>query len=584
MSVDVLGLDWSDKRVIPGFQPVEHLDVYDFRDSAQDVQLAATTCAGLINRPRPRVYLMFVNDDEYWLQKLASGRGQAHAPTGEQADAPAGERAHASAILQTRASCSGNEALFELLDSYQANVKGLIIYDPACIDSINVATTLAGLRSGVVVSPALAQNLSERYQLPLILDLRTFHWRSRIQAYLWAQQQLLPECSSRLVAGMNPVINSGLRSFLVATCTFVYWLDSRNYFPDGHAGLLSERGLMRRILQTYTPNSLHLGWVVNEFSSIALISRFAMATLPSDHFNNLEVWTAIRPAEAIYSATSDTSSSQERAWPALALPSHDRDARILDSNVYISFTLSDGDNIQYCQHYLPRLWDDPVRGTIPLGWTLSPLLLQSAPTMAAYYQETATANDELVAGPSGAGYMYPTHWPRAHLPKFLQQAGELMAGMGMTTLEVLDADRIFGSGLSFIPQVSVHGMTLQKRSLLRQFARALAPYGVQGMISGNGFLFRNGRWQQIDKIPVCHNLGLVGSVRTTLLFIRTATKIYRARPLFLNVYVNAWFMGPTQIQRAMQELNDESGGTSPSTTFVLPRTLLAMLAEKGTAT
>ena len=58
--------------------------------------------------------------------------------------------------------------------------------------------------------------------------------------------------------------------------------------------------------------------------------------------------------------------------------------------------------------------------------------------------------------------------------------------------------------------------------------------------------------------------------------------MYRARPLFLNVYVNAWFMGPAQIQRVMQELNDESGETSLSPTFVLPRTLLAMLAEKGT--
>jgi hypothetical protein len=565
MSFDVPELDWSDKRVLPGFRPVLHLNVYDFRGSAQDVQLAATTCAGLINRPQPRVYLMFADDDEYWLQKLA-GLGQAYAPT----------------IPQTLASCSGNAALFELLDNYQADIKGLIIYDPACINSINVATTLAGLRSGVVVSPTLAQNLRERYQLSLILDLRTFHWRSRMQAYLWAHQQLLPECSSRLVAGMNPVINNGLRSFLVATCTFVYWLDSRNYFPDGHAGMLSERGLMRRILQTYTPNSLHLGWVVDEFSGIALISRFAVATLPSDYFNNLEVWTAIKPSAAMDNAASGTP-PQRQSLSALALPSHDRNARITDSNVYISFTLSDGDNIQYCQHHLPRLWNDPVRGTIPLGWTLSPLLLESAPAIAAYYQETATANDELVAGPSGAGYMYPTHWPQAHLPKFLQQAGERMAGMGMTTLEVLDADRIFGSGWPFIPQVSVNGMTLRNQQLLRQFARTLAPYGVQGMVSGNGFLFRNGRWQHVDKIPVCHNLGLVGSVKTALLFIRMATKIYRHRPLFLNVYVNAWFMGPAQIQQVMQELVDASGGTSPPATFVLPHTLLAMLAEKGTA-
>jgi GxGYxYP putative glycoside hydrolase C-terminal domain/GxGYxY sequence motif in domain of unknown function N-terminal len=555
MSFDVPGLDWSSKRIIPGFQPVQHLDVYDFRGSAHDVQLAAATCAGVINRPQPRVYQEFTDDDEYWLQQIVVGQGQGHVST----------------VPQTRVPSSGDDALVALLDSYQADIKGLIIYDPACMDSINVATTLAGLRSGIVVSPSLAQNLQERYQLPLILDLRTFHWRSRIEAYLWAQQQLLPECSSRLVAGMNPVINYGLRSFLVATRTFVYWLDSRNYFPDGHAGMLSERGLMRQILQTYVPNALHLGWVIDEFSGIALLSRFAIAMLASDHFNNLEVWTAIKPS------TTEQDVGERpvvEAQPSLEIvsSSRDRDALTSKSAIYVSFALSDGDNIQYCQHQLPQLWNNAVRGTIPLGWTLSPLLLQAAPAMGAYYRETATVNDELIAGPSGAGYMYPTHWPRAHLPKFLQQTGELMSDMGMTTLEVLDADCLFGSGLPFIPKVSVSGMTLQNRWLLQQFARGLAPYGMRGMISGNGFLFRNGRWEYINNVPVCHNLGLVESTKTALLLVRMATKIYSQRPLFLSVYVNAWFMGPAQIQQVMQELGEEY-------TFVLPRRLLAMLAE-----
>jgi hypothetical protein len=543
MSIDVPRLDWSDKRLIPGFEPVEHLNVYDLRGSAGDVQLAAATCAGLINRPQPHVYLVFGDDDAYWLRQIGVN------------------------IPQTHITSRGYDAFLELLDSYQEEIKGLIIYDPACIDSVNVGTTLAGLRDGMLVSPTLAQELEGRYQFPLLQDLRTFHWISRIQAYLWATQQLLPECTSRLIAGMGPHINNGLRSFLVATRTFVYWLDSRRYFPDGHAGLLSERELMHRIFQTYTPNSLHLGWVIDEFSGVALLSHFALAVLASDYFNNLEVWTAIKPALAM----SDYTPVQVEPLPAPVL-SHESDAYASEDGISVSFTLSDGDNIQYCQHKLLELWNGPVRGTIPLGWTLSPLLLQAAPAMGAYYQQTATANDELLAGPSGAGYMYPTHWPQAHLPKFLQQTGELMSGMGMKTLEVLDGGHIFGSGLPFIPKVSVSGMTLQNRRLQQQFACALAPYGMQSMISGNGYFIPWGRWQHVEKIPICHNIGLVESVKTTLLFIRVAAKIYRRRPLFLNVYVNAWFMGPVQIQQVMQELGDEY-------TFVLPGTLLAMLAK-----
>jgi len=290
--------------------------------------------------------------------------------------------------------------------------------------------------------------------------------------------------------------------------------------------------------------------------------------LASDFFNNLEVWTAIKPSLVGY-----TNHAPVQTDPLpVAVSSHEGDAHTSKGDIVISFTLSDGDNIQYCQHKLLELWNGPVRGTIPLGWTLSPLLLQAAPAMGAYYQQTATANDEWLAGPSGAGYMYPTHWPPAHLPKFLQQTGELMSGMGMTMLEMLDAGYVFGSGLPLIPKVSIEGMTLQNRQLQQQFARELAPYGVQGIISGNGYFIPWGRWQCVDKIPICHNIGLMASVKTTLLFIRVATKIYRRRPLFLNVYVNAWFMGPAQIQQVMQELGDEY-------TFVLPRTLLSMLAK-----
>ena len=545
MSFDVPGLDWSDKRLIPGFQPAEHLNVYDFSDSAGDIQLAATTCAGIINRPQPRVYLMFGDaDDAYWLQQIGVN------------------------VPLTLMNSSGYDALLEMLDSYQEVITGLIIYDPACIDSVNVGTTLAGIRSGLLVSPTLAQNLQERYQFPLIQDLRTFQWSSRMQAYLWAEQQLLPACTSRLIAGMDPCVNKGLRSFLVATRTFVYWLDSRLYFPDGHAGQLSERGLMCRIFQTYTPNSLHLGWVIDEFSGVSLLSHFALAVLASDYFNNLEVWTAIKPSVAVHTGHAPV---QAQPQPAIE-SSHQSDTPTSNGDISISFTLSDGDNIQYCQHKLLERWSEPVRGTIPLGWTLSPLLLQAAPAMGAYYQQTATVNDELLAGPSGAGYMYPTHWPQAQLPKFLQQTGELMSGMGMTTLQVLDAGPIFGSGLPFIPKASLSGMTLQKRQLQQEFASTLAPYGMQGMISGNGYFIPWGRWQYVDKIPLCQNIGLVESVMTALLYIRVAAKIYRRRPLFLNVYVNAWFMGPMQIQQVMQELGD-------GYTFVLPRTLLAMLAK-----
>src|SRR5260370_8345661 len=253
MSFDVSGLDWSGERMIPAFQAVQHLGVYDLRGATSEVELAATTCVGILNRPQPRVYLIVSNDDGYWLQQLFS------------------------LLPQTLAPQTGNTALKALLDRYCVSIQGLVIYDPDLIDTINVATTLAGQRDGMVVSPMLAQDLQRIYSLLVLADLRVYHWRSRLQAYLWAQQNLLSDCSSCLVAGMNPDIVNGLRSFLVATRTFVYWLDTRRNVPDFSAGLLSEHTLVEQIYRSFAPGTIHLGWFVDEPSAVPIPSPLAIA-------------------------------------------------------------------------------------------------------------------------------------------------------------------------------------------------------------------------------------------------------------------------------------------------------------------
>lgn len=48
-------------------------------------------------------------------------------------------------------------------------------------------------------------------------------------------------------------------------------------------------------------------------------------------------------------------------------------------------------------------WNHAARGTVPLGWTISPLLRDIGPGILACYQQTSTANDLLVAEPDGEG-------------------------------------------------------------------------------------------------------------------------------------------------------------------------------------
>lgn len=533
MSYNVSGLDWSVERMIPAFQAVQHLDVYDLRGASRDVQLAATTLVGVLNRPRPRVYLIFSGDDEYWLRQLVPS------------------------LSQTLAFQTGDAALNVLLQKYHMHIHGLIVYDTSLIDTINIATTLAGQRSGIVVSPQLAQDLQGLYSLPVLADLRIYHWRSRLQAYLWAQKNLLSNCSSHLVAGMSPDIVNGLRSFLVATRTFVYWLDTRRKVPDFGAGLLSENALAERIYRSFAPGAIHLGWFVDEPSGVAMTSRAAIAVLASDFFNNLEVWTALQSSDSI------------RPVKAVA----DLNVQVPTNKVYVSFTMSDGDNLQYCQHRMLRLWSDTARGSVPLGWTISPVLLEAAPAIAQYYIDSASPNDELIAGPSGAAYIFPSHWPAASLLPFLQRTGKLMQSMGLTTLSALDTDFLYNTRFPLLSKVSLTGMSFTHRTRQKDFTHALKPYGVRGILSGAGFLWNTiASWRMLNGLPVYRNLGLVGSVDRTIKLIKAAASKARRRPLFLNVYCLAWSMSPSDLKQVKEQLDDNYE-------IVLPRTLLAMLGQ-----
>src|SRR5206468_5679672 len=139
----------------------------------------------------------------------------------------------------------------------------------------------------------------------------------------------------------------------------------------------------------------------------------------ADYFNNGSVFGGIRP-------------TLTPPPPSPAAPS-------LDDKIYVTFTMSDGDNIQYDQRRMRSLWDDPARGSVPINWTISPLLLDAAPAMLDHYVRTATANDLFMAGPSGAGYAYPSSWPDDTFRHFTGQTGDYMRRAGISTLDVLNA-------------------------------------------------------------------------------------------------------------------------------------------------
>ena len=66
--MEIAGLNWSGERTLPAFQTPQHLTIYDIRGASPAVQLSASTAAGLINRPQPRVYLITSDEDRVLAQ------------------------------------------------------------------------------------------------------------------------------------------------------------------------------------------------------------------------------------------------------------------------------------------------------------------------------------------------------------------------------------------------------------------------------------------------------------------------------------------------------------------------------------
>jgi hypothetical protein len=287
-----------------------------------------------------------------------------------------------------------------------------------------------------------------------------------------------------------------------------------------------------------------------------LTSRAAILTLASDHCTNLTVWSSLSPdltngsAEQPESSVDCATMGEQVQGPAAGQQGAKR-----KTTTYLSFTISDGDNLQYCQHRLLHLWRDPARGQIPIGWTIAPALQQVMPPLAAYYRRTASANDELIAGPSGAAYVLPISLPKQHRAAFLRLTSDYMKAMQLTLLEVLDRDGWFSMKFRNLP-------------LQKQFCSELADAGLRGILSGAGSHAPG--WHQRAGLPIYQNLGLAYKpARTLNLIRRSAARGNR----FLNVYIFAWQMTPTDLQEIVQQLGD-------GFTVVTPGRLLELMQKE----
>jgi GxGYxYP putative glycoside hydrolase C-terminal domain/GxGYxY sequence motif in domain of unknown function N-terminal len=470
------GVFWPEGQALPRFAAPTDLDVLDLAQASAADTLLATTAQGVVNRGRPQIWLL--------------------------RDAEEGSHTWLDTLALPFTPVDGVEAL---ITRHRREIRGAVLADPAIPATRNVATTLAGLEDAVVAEPAAA----ERLNLPVLADLRG-RFAHDEAAYRWSVDHLWPRTTHRMLIGLDDGNPGFLRDYAVANRALVIWLDP---------GSRKDRALLKRLLAQMPANSPYLGWwpgATGENDGTELASRHGVYVVAADFSLNLTVFGGARHVSSAATQTAPTPPLQDRT--------------------YVTFTMTDGDNLQYCQHAMRRIWDTPERGRAPLNWTISPLLQDAAPAILAYYQRTATPNDLLVVGPSGAGYAYPKVWPNRDLPAFTRQTGQYARHLGLPVVNVLN--RVAGRDRDLsLRHVAAYVRDVQPAGILQHWTSRHAITMVAGLPVATS--------QLVSNQTECHGV-----------LARAATATGRPGPRFVSIGTLVWSMTPADVATVIAELDD----------------------------
>jgi hypothetical protein len=465
------GMLWPEARLLPAFStPASMLDCIDLRYASAEEADLFVSLEGIVNRAQPRIAVVTRRVGEGKLAWLDLHHLHYRTTDG-----------------------------YAAVRKYRSEVSGLVVTDPAQPDTLNLATTMAGVNNELICAPELLPILTNApYRLPVVDDLRN-RFDSKYAVYGYLLSNYWPRCTHRIVAGMGPGAHGSLRDFLIATKTATFWLG-----PGRH----KDAALLRSFVSEMKPaHSLYMGWWPGEGDGLKWIASYGVPVLASDFFCNATVFGGV--------------TVPIKVQPIPPLPR-------LENKVYVALILSDGDNIQYMQHAMKRDWGLPGRGRIPIGWTSSPLAVDLDPVMLNYYYATATKNDCLVSGPSGAGYAHINDWAPSNQVAFAEMSEPYLRQSGLRVITVWD--RVNDSVASAFAQKcpSLLGLTDQGQDYSKV---------VDGL-------------RTIKLTPA-----YTSSVREMIAHIKSAATNWNgSAPLFIAAQSDIWRVGPRDLLKVAEAL------------------------------
>ena len=381
-------ITWPEGQLLPTFPASAQTQDLIFLNSNTDAELFLfSSLKGIVNLTQPRIF---------------SYEGDAHAE---------GPYTWLNSLGIKYNNITLNSGTWTLLTKYRSEISGLIVYDKEQIHTVNLAARLAKDYNAIIASPDLLSRLTAApYNLPILLDLRG-QFTSSLQIYQYIFDNYWENTDKRLLIGLSPEHHkSSLREYAIALGAAVIWLDPEVYL---------ESVLLNRFLSSMPKGANYMGWWPKEDMGVSRVSNYGITTIPSDYCTNLTFHSGM---------------------PRLIEPRTMPAKPELENKIYVAFIISDGDNLQYVEHRMRLFWNDPNRGSVPIGWTVSPSMVDAMPGALNYFHQSATDNDNLISGPSGYGYTYPNNWVdrslNSQLADFAAKTEEYNVAAGLRVITV----------------------------------------------------------------------------------------------------------------------------------------------------
>lgn len=492
--------------------PSSTLTVLDLRSRPRNEWPLAASIQGIVNRKQPRIYLIGVDSDRFWLDVLKQKRR-----------------------VKEERTCAD---IRQLAGMFRDEVGGLVVVDPALTVTVNVATIIASMKGLAVATPDLVQSVG----LPVKMDLRG-KWKTEVEAYKWAYDSFWKSMSHRALSWTDPGENYHLeRDYLIQQKIWPVWICGKIDGARGGADIRTQK-LWTEKLMAETPGNIPIyGFPydgedigIGEMGGTELASIYGKYNVCTSLNANLSVHSGYPPAVV-----------KMRRTPA---------PRFDPSKCYIAFILSDGDNfVTFASTHL-ALWKQRPAKRPPISWSIGSAAVYVIPEIVRWYYETAVPGDTFITDVSGVGYMYPpVYGERLGDPGLLRRYARITT----ETSKMLD-----------IQTLALHDFLGTLPQHYEVFASEWP--GIKGIFADYTMRFgmtpEKANYRLASGTPVMHALVKFEISPDREKRIASAVddirKAAAKRPAFVNAFMVNWFTDPDECAEIMHRLGDGYVAVSP---------------------